>query len=370
MRIAIWAGGYQHWESVHPDNLYTSGAPQMGGSEASVLATATALVQQGNYVLLGAKTKFPQTFSFEGSSGMLRMCPDDLFSHVAYVEPFDVLVAWDDVGLFRYAYEHIPVKVVCFQLNDIPMGLGVFSHIIDLYFHPSKWHAHRFAELYDIPTDKQRSCITNGLIAPTPKDIPEREQRVIWISSPDRGLHHLLKIWPLVAEKVPDAHLDIYYDMERWLYIVEQNLAIGRHLITTDRAIEVRNRLAPLLGTSVTYHGGCSRWEVQRALAKSKVMVYPCDPVAPTEGFSMSVLEAWAAGCKVIISDADALGELWSGKTGITVLPLPFQEDIWTDRLIRALGAKVQPGPREVPQKFKYQTIASRWLREITKVRR
>ena len=38
-----------------------------------------------------------------------------------------------------------------------------------------------------------------------------RHHKLIYASSYDRGLQHLLKIWPEVVKKYPDATLDVFY---------------------------------------------------------------------------------------------------------------------------------------------------------------
>ena len=58
------------------------------------------------------------------------------------------------------------------------------------------------------------------------------------------------------------------------------------------------------------------------------VQIHPCDPVKPSEFFCMSVLEAMAAGTPCVISDADALPELWS--QAAIVLPRPIDYSEWT----------------------------------------
>jgi len=335
----------------------------MGGSEAASLSIAAELANQGHHVLMGAKVPYPE-------HGLLTVCPVDMFPTVVMAEAYDVLVSWDDTYLFRFALPHIPVKVVCYQLNDT--HVGVFSHAIDAYFHPSQWHADRFIEVYGVPKGRQFVGLTNGVPpqnwrGPMPHSLgvpPARVQSVVWASSPDRGLHHLLRIWPRVKEQVPNAQLHIYYDMDKWLSIVTAQMQAGRTLITTDRAMEVKRLLIPLCGNKgmgVTYHGGVSRALVNAAMMQAKVLAYPCDPIAPTEGFSMTTLEGWATGCQVVTTDADALQELWGHREGITCLPLPIDDDLWVDQVAKALQADVPPGRREIPEELTWPFIARKW---------
>jgi len=354
MNIAMWTGRYQYWSSVHPDNLTKAGATQMGGSEAAVLSIAKALAAKGHNVLLGCKTNFAETF------GNLRICPFEMFVPTMLTFPFDVLVSWDDQHIFRFALPHIPKKVLVFQLNDTQ--LGVFEHVIDAYFHPSQWHAERFAKEYAVPEDKQFHTLINAIDPYLFLDAPTRQPHIIWASSPDRGLHHLLRMWPSIIEQVPDAHLHIYYDMDKWLATVADIAAKGYQVITSERAAQVRQGMAV---AQMTYHGGVGKLEVAAVLARAKVMAYPCEPVAPTEGFSMTTLESYISGCEVIISDADALPELWGWREGVTCLPLPVADDIWIDTIVKGLRADTPAGPRLVPQDLTWDYRAEQWEEAI-----
>lgn len=377
-RWAIWAGAYSYWTEVHPRHLANKNAPQMGGSESAALTTAVELARMGHHVLFACKTPRVERYGGDGA-GELILCPPGLFPSTVFAENYDVLVAWDGESLFRYNYEHVPVRVLCYQLNHSEHP--VYSHVIDLFFHPSGWHADRFNKEFGIPEDKQLTHMTNATKRewyerdPLP---PRESKRVVWASSPDRGLHHLLEAWPLVIAEEPAASLDIYYDMDKWLDIIEQADGMGRQLITTDRAHVVRTRLNALRhddNMHVTYHGGVSKQAVIDAFLGSQVLAYPCDPAAPTEGFSLTCLEAWAAGCQLVISDADALPELWGGLEGVTVLPLPIDVELLARGIVSSMRRPIQLGGREIPDRLTYNNLVARWEVEVdrclrTKARR
>ena len=59
----------------------------------------------------------------------------------------------------------------------------------------------------------------------------------------------------------------------------------------------------------------------------AQVLIYPLAPTRPSDFFSMAVLEAHAAGTPVIVSDADAMGELWSDSA--LVLPGSIRMSEW-----------------------------------------
>lgn len=69
------------------------------------------------------------------------------------------------------------------------------------------------------------------------------------------------------------------------------------------------------------------RDELIRLQLSARALIYPLDPVRPSDFFSMSVLEAHAAGTPVVVSDADSMPELW-GESAI-VLPRPIRLSQW-----------------------------------------
>jgi glycosyltransferase involved in cell wall biosynthesis len=174
-------------------------------------------------------------------------------------------------------------------------------------------------------------------------------------------------MWPKVVEQVPDAELHIYYDMDGWLRQISQIMAVGHTPLTGDRAVEIQGLLPNT--PNMTYHGGVSKTEIAAALLSAKVMAYPCEPVAPTEGFSMTSLESWIAGCSVVISDADALQELWGHRDGVTCLPLPVEDDLWVDQIVKGLKSDIPTGPRLVPGDLTWEYKAQQWEEEVERCR-
>lgn len=71
-----------------------------------------------------------------------------------------------------------------------------------------------------------------------------------------------------------------------------------------------------------------TRDEVLDLQRTAMVHIYPLAPVRPSDFFSMSVLESMAAGTPVIVSDADAMPELWG--EAAWVIPNPVNLGEWT----------------------------------------
>jgi glycosyltransferase involved in cell wall biosynthesis len=82
-----------------------------------------------------------------------------------------------------------------------------------------------------------------------------------------------------------------------------------RHAESRKRAIDVLAMLPTL--EAVELVGPVSRNQMIEEMSEAQVLAYPCDPYTWTEGFSVTTMEACAAGCVPVITDADALGEIY-----------------------------------------------------------
>jgi hypothetical protein len=78
-----------------------------------------------------------------------------------------------------------------------------------------------------------------------------------------------------------------------------------------------------------------SREGLVQAQLTAQVLIYPLDPVRPSDFFSMAVLEAMAAGTPVVVSDADSMAELWS--SAAIVLPRPIDLGLWWETVTELL---------------------------------
>jgi glycosyltransferase involved in cell wall biosynthesis len=71
--------------------------------------------------------------------------------------------------------------------------------------------------------------------------------------------------------------------------------------------------LKQLDGKGVTVLGSCSRDQIAHEMAEAELLLYPCDTISFTEGFSSTTLESMAHGCVPLLQFVDALPELYGG---------------------------------------------------------
>ena len=357
MRIFV-ISAYGYWGDFLPTDL-NSQDRQVGGGETAMISISKELVGMGHEVMVFYDTK-------PGKYDGVDYLPTGLFHPMALSMEHDVLVSWDNPHAFRIASKS-KMRVLAFQLNNT--FVGPFDYIIDRYMHPSQWHAKRYQELYpEMSAEKCIAPVTNAV--DFSRYIPQAganeveidPYRVIYSSSPDRGLHHLLEIWPSIVEKEPKANLHVFYDMDTWINSVMSLAEEGKETITTDRARILKEQVGSGL-PNVVFHGGVGQGRVAQAQLEANVLAYPCDPVQPTEGFSMTILEGIAAGCNVITTNADAFPELWADCPGVTMLPLPFDKNTWIETILSFLG-KEKDGPR-LNELHTWKHVAKKWQREF-----
>lgn len=158
---------------------------------------------------------------------------------------------------------------------------------------------------YDLDIDR---CFIpgNGVDVNEWEDIGEKQKDYfIWASTPERGLIHLLKLWPRIKAAKPNAELHIYYDVNRALNA--WRWGVNKMSLDCQEAYLLLDKLP-----GVFVHGMVSRAEYLVAMKKAEYLLYTCDPQVPSELFCMTVAEAIAARVKVVIpAEIDALESLW-----------------------------------------------------------
>lgn len=136
--------------------------------------------------------------------------------------------------------------------------------------------------------------------------------------SPRKNVGYLLRVWPDVRRRVPDAHLAIV-GPPGW----------GRHgplpmvdELRADGAVSMLGRISD----------GELRWAYQNA----RVALCP----SLLEGFGLPALEATAFGCPTVLSADPAMQEAAGGRGQVIGLDRPGE---WVESIVELLGA---PRPR------------------------
>lgn len=122
-------------------------------------------------------------------------------------------------------------------------------------------------------------------------------KRIIYSSSYDRGLEHLLKMWPDVLKEIPDAELHIFYG---WLLF-------DRFYQNNPSSMQWKNNMIELMkADGINEHGRISQPELVEEYKKSGIWAYPTHF---GEINCISALKAQAYGCEPVVVNYAALKE-------------------------------------------------------------
>lgn len=193
------------WQAWNPDIMAHEG---IGGSETMVVHMAKRLAALGHRV---------RVFTSTGKHG------DGIFDGVEYrqtahlqnVEKCDVLVAWRNAALLSLP---IRAKERLLWVHDIFAGNGAHRHLLkaDRVLALSEWHRQFVMNHHNLPAEQVLKT-RNGIdFTRFHHDVDRNTKKVVYSSSPDRALPVLLKVWPKIRERVPEAELHVFYGFFNW----------------------------------------------------------------------------------------------------------------------------------------------------------
>lgn len=327
------------------------------GSESGIFNVAKGLSELGHEVHVFCKTHAPK-LDCQNLAGASVFPQDHPMG-----DDYDGYIAWNDP-------DHLPagrtkgVKICSQQLNDFTISVSPYDRRTDIYAFPSQNHLEYMVKRCKMKRSKC-TVVPNStnieFFDPSAARVPGT---VVYTSSPDRGLHHLLDIFPLVRKRVPHAQLKIFYRFWPWYKAAKD----GPDLVG-QRARYIAGRIQAL-GTNgengITLVGPVDNRTLARELSTSMVFAYPCVPVRYTEGFSIAVLDACAAGCVPVISGVDALPSIYEGAAEIIYGSPIERRQLWADRIAHYLTMeekrqRVSEKISEFAKKFSRQEVSKAW---------
>jgi|SRR3984957_4892746 len=313
------------------------------GSETSCFSFATEMANRGHNVSLYAPINdcIPPTYVW-GKVNVKRL------QSVGFArQPPEVMYTWNEPDVFKYCPSSA-LRIVNQQLNDF--GYCQFSDYddyVDIYTSPSDCHRKYISQ--STPIKEKWEVLGNGF---DPKMFFPREKKqysVVYASSPDRGLHILLEAWPKIKKQVPQATLDIYYDCTNYFHHItarEKNYA--NNLIKDPAMLEYINRGKYIIyaldkmksGYDIIHHQAVSKKNMAEKMGQASVLAYPCSSVSFTEGFSATTIESCASGMVPIISNQDALEQIYGEVVPMVKTPTHSNIDSFITLVVKALTDK------------------------------
>lgn len=317
--LAIYTGA--NWMPWAPQDIDTKG---LGGSETAAVRLAQALSEQGWIVTVYGQVE--------------QGCHQDVVyrSHETFdpLTPRDVVISSRLPELFD---RPVRARKTLLWMHDTDCGHRLTeqraSHI-DHALVLSGWQARHVAEAYPFLESKIVQ-IRNGLdltCYTANGTVPDRKRRVVYTSSPDRGLDLLLEMWPDIRRRVKGATLEFAY-APVYFKIAELDPTVGQFAARIDKLANQRG---------VKSLGSLSQPQVADLLRSSMVWCCPSfntpHDVPFYETSCIGAMEAQAAGCAVVASNWGALPE--TVKVGALIDAEPKSEAwrrCFVDAVVRAL---------------------------------
>ncbi len=274
--ISCMPNGFYEWD----EEIYKTKG--IGGSE-------TAAVEMAYWIskLTGREVKVFNNRKDQRIFDKVEYLPAELLpKYLAQVEP-KVNIAWrHNIKLTNaptYLWNH---DLACPGIENT----SIYEKLICL----SRFHAGFVKGMFGVPESKIWVS-RNGINPERFKDVQRHKQlgKVIFSSSPDRGLDRAIGVMDEVIKTLPAAELHCFYGFD--------------NLIKAGRK-DVVDRLKALVETRpyVKFHGNVSQTELTQEMASSQVWLYPTDF---QETFCITALEAVACGTWPVVRAFGALPE-------------------------------------------------------------
>lgn len=308
--------GGRHLEVLNPEK-----DDQGGGSRAGFLGLVRALPKLGYQVR--AFCPLAEAVEKDGVEyvplGQLRAYgTPDVF--LAY---YDTGTLSDIVGCLRIASHH--------TYRPYPHEMFIWT---DVNVAPSQHAAGELKRNWD-PWGTWR-VLPNGSVDLGVKYSPV-PGRVIYHTSPSRGLELLVETWPEIKRRVPHATLHVGGDVAGWIsgYNVQEKLSsseLGKRARRLREALPLAEKAGGL-----KLLGHLPRAALNQELAEASCFAFPFSPLAPCETFSISILECCRMGIPVVLSPADALESIYAGH--VKMVPGPAHEHMseFVDAVVEVL---------------------------------
>jgi glycosyltransferase involved in cell wall biosynthesis len=181
--------------------------------------------------------------------------------------------------------------------------------------------------------------------------------KLIYKSSYDRGLQHLLELWKEIKTQVPDATLDIYYG---WNLYDKSHANNPQMMKWKDMMVELMKQ------DGIKEHGRVSKKELDEATAKSDIWAYPTHF---GETNCITALDSLKLGCvPVTIAYAGLLDTVYAG----VLIEGDIYEEETREKFVKELVslwndkerlAKEKKKGIEGAKRFAWSNIASEWTK-------
>lgn len=283
----------------------------LGGTETGIIRLAEALQDLGNEVFVCSSAPFPL------SSEVKYIAPQQ----VRFIQNLDIYIVvrgWSPLFLpIEAKQRYFWTGDAWFSKRHLGIGDKRIVKETTAMLAVSVWHAKTLCEVSGFPNDK---CLIlrNGVhLADFAGTEKRHRRRLIYSSTPFRGLSYLAPVFRKLKRKYADLEMKIFSSMsiynKEWIGIPEK-----------DGFEKVYEELSQL--PDVTVSGSILQKDLAREFMQASILAYPCNY---EETSCITAMEAQAAGCVIVTSDLAALSET-VGEAGILLKSEPGSSEYMT----------------------------------------
>lgn len=198
-----------------------------------------------------------------------------------------------------------------------------FMKAIDATVYVSHWQYEKFRYLFQVPTENA-FVIKNAIDPIEFKTKPKDKIKLVYTSTPFRGLDLLLDSFEALDRD--DVELEIYSSPLVYGSGYQKHTA-GQFDALLERAANTKG---------VNYHGYATNDDVKKALQEAHIFAYPS---IFEETACLSMIEAGAAGLKMVTTDLGALPE--TGSMYANMIPVQADIKTLTNNYAKALNESI-----------------------------
>ncbi|MCB1712415.1 MAG: glycosyltransferase [Candidatus Riesia sp.] len=188
-----------------------------------------------------------------------------------------------------------------------------------------------------------------------------RHHRLFYGSSYDRGLEHILKLWPKVLAKFPDATLDICYGWNLYDAAFSDNPERQEWKKRIDQQMQQKG---------ITHHGRLGRDELAKVRSRCGIWAYPTHF---QEINCITALECQRDGLVPVVMNFAALKEtVGSGKRVDGDIYDDEVREEYLNALFEIMGtssglwAEESAKAQEFAKGYEWEVIANEWTKQFT----
>ena len=346
-RVVIMCGQtHEYWS---PRRVATG----IGGSEEAVIYMGQKLAALGwNVDVFGWPGK--------GEEGIYDGVNYRPFYEFDPAQPCAVYIAWRNMDMVQYAPKGSATLAWLHDVQKADFWSPALVEKYDRIMVLSEWHKGNLLEAAPYIADDKIWVTRNGIM---PEQFlldhqPRDTNKVIFASSPDRGLACLLEMWDRIKGKNPHASLDVFYGFTKtYDYLRKSDDRYRRYKELT---------LEDMKAKGVNFIGMVGHQELASRMVGAGVWAYPTQFL---EISCITGMKTQAAGLVPVQTGVAALGETVFAGRKIDVEDIYENEeaqDRFVDAVVEATNVPAHDEARyqcstEAKRRYDWGTLAEEW---------